>query len=613
MSEEGLAVGGPITISAPGGTTVYIRDVGTGIEYRRSIDNDPNTWNGTSWPVSIYNSNTLDGMLTIEFTTDITAMSNIIYFQCISENIQFGLKTLNNDGTRPKITIDGVSSPAYPGFIKNFDGSTGYNLIHIFNLEVDISNNSTLTTGAGWLCQSNFGNSATDNYIINCHSYGEITGQYSGGIVGSGAASNGGNLTIIGCSSSGVISGEQSGGIVGYNSGVSGGTVTIQSCWSTGEISATISGDGGCGGIVGSNSQFTTVINCYSTGDIAGNNAGGIVGANPGNTGVSLLPIVIDNCYSFGNITGGNSGGICGSLNSNNIVQITNCYTVGNVVSNGGSGIFAGAICGFNSGSVLITNCYAVGTVTESIGYIISGSTDISFTSTYVNIVDCYSEAGSPDGNGGGTWRNEKANTVLTGVPSGNVGSTWINGGGLPYLLFNMGYTPYSTTNILTTNLIRTSASTLSAGSSSTSGIKTSNYFIIQKSGGDSGSYSSITINSTNGIISTTSETVPGVYTLTIANLDDNSSPPYINYNITTYTLTVTEAPTPTPTPSSFPVQHISLNQKGSFCGTRAVSATAVGIGAIRGKGSATRIFNNCKGNNSVNFQLCQFRVLGYK
>ena len=63
----------------------------------------------------------------------------------------------------------------------------------------------------------------------------------------------------------------------------------------------------------------------------------------------------------------------------------------------------------------------------------------------------------------------------------------------------------------------------------------------------------------------------------------------------------------------NIPVQHISFNQKSSFCGTRPVSSTAIGIGAIRGKGSSTRIYNNCKGNNSSNFQVCQFRVLGYK
>lgn len=600
MSEEGFAVGAATTISAPGGSTAYIRDtIDFGIQY--SIDNQA-TWNGISLPISVQNTSPVDGMLTIEFTTDVTLYSDIFYFVCISDNIQFGVKTVNNDGTRPQITINGAVN--YPGLIQNgTSGVPGNSNINIFNLEILSIGATTLASSAGWLCQSNFGYSALNNYIVNCYSAGEIVGQYSGGIVGSNAASNSGNLTIIGCSSSGVISGEQSGGIVGYNSGVNGGTVTIQSCWSTGIISVTVSGDGGCGGIVGPNSYNTTVTNCYSTGNIAGNNAGGIVGANPGNTSVSLLPIVIDNCYSFGNITGGNSGGICGSLNSNNIVQITNCYTVGNVVSDVGSGIFAGAICGINSGSATITNCYAVGTVTESIGYIIAGSTDILIDSPPVFVSDCYSEAGSPGGTAG-IWSDSHANTVLTGEPFGGYPSIWTtNGINLAYNLFNMGYTPYSITNISGTDLIRTSSSTITVGNSTNSAIKTTGvYYAFLE---DYITPFQIDIDNSTGAITTTSSTPVGTYTLYIYNTG--------SYNITTFTLTVIQAPNPTPTPASFPVQRISFNQKSSFCGTRAVSSIAVGIGAIRGKGSATRIFNNCKGNNSVNFQLCQLRVLGYK
>lgn len=61
-----------------------------------------------------------------------------------------------------------------------------------------------------------------------------------------------------------------------------------------------------------------------------------------------------------------------------------------------------------------------------------------------------------------------------------------------------------------------------------------------------------------------------------------------------------------------FSLQHVYFNQKSSFCGTRSISSTAVGIGAIRGKGSATRIFNNCR-NKNIHFQLCQYRCLGLK
>jgi hypothetical protein len=621
MSEEGLAVGG-FLIAGDGGTSVYISYIDSTIKYLYSTDPDPNNWQPLpAFPCPILNLTPGNGIFTVEFFSDITitgANDVNTYFQCVSENIQFGIKTLKNDGTRPKITIKDVIN--YPGLIQNGTSSDiGNSNINIFNLEVLSINDSTLANDAGWLCQSNFSSSATDNYIINCYSDGEITGQFCGGIVGSSAASNGGNLTIIGCSSSGNISGEKSGGIVGYNSGVSGQSVNIQSCWSTGDISATVSGDGGCGGIVGPNSLNTTVTNCYTTGTIAGNNAGGIVGSNPGNILVSFLPIVIDNCYSFGNITGRRSGGICGALDLNNTVQITNCYSFGSVVSVGNDGIFAGAICGLNNnGSAIITNCYAVGTVTDSTGYIIAGSTDILIESPPVFVSHCYSEAGSSGGNGGGTWRNEKANTVLTGYPiTGFIGATWISGTTTPYLLFNMGYTPYSTTNISTNNLIQTSSASLSAGNSSSAGLKTGVYSIIQISGGNSGSYDSITINTSSGVISTTSSTIPGTYTLYL----NNSG----SYNITTITLTVTSVPTPpepeppSPTPNAeyqnISEQSVSFNQKSSFCGTRPTSATAIGIGAVRGKGSTTRIFNYCEtiNLNGRNFQSCKFRTFTFK
>jgi hypothetical protein len=584
MSEEGFVVGAATTILGPGGSTVYLRDLGSGMEYSyNQID-----WIGISLPISVVNTSPLNGMFILEFTTDITIYSEYFYFICISENIQFGVKTLNTNGTRPQITINGEFNEInYPGLIQNgTSGASGNSNINVFNLEVLSIGATTLAIGAGWLCQSNFGNSALNNYIINCYSTGEILGQYSGGIVGSSAASNGGNLTIIGCSSSGVISGEQSGGIVGFDSATGLGTLTIQSCWSSGIINSS-----GAGGIVGSNSYNVTITNSYSNGIISGDNAGGIIGANPGST---LATAIITNCYSFGNITNSNSGGICGSLNSGNTVQITNCYSVGNVTNT-----FAGAICGINlGGSATITNCYAVGTVTDIVGYIVGGSADIPAT--------CYSEAGSPGGNGGGVWRDAKANTVLTDTPSGGYPSTWsTNGQNIPYNLFNMGYTPYSTTNIFGTNLIRTSSSTITVGNSTNSAIKTTGpYYAFLE---DYITPFQINIDNATGVISTTSSTPTGIYTLYIYNTG--------SYNITTYTLTVTQAPTPTPTPSPsyFPTQRVSLNQKSSFCGTRSVSSTAVGIGAIRGKGSATRIFNNCKGNNSVNFQLCQFRVLGYK
>lgn len=166
-----------------------------------------------------------------------------------------------------------------------------------------------------------------------------------------------------------------------------------------------------------------------------------------------------------------------------------------------------------------------------------------------------------------------------------------------------MGYTPYLITNISENNLIRIASSTINQGDSTNSAIKTNGPFYTFLE--DYSTPFQININNATGVISTTPSTPIGTYTLYIYNTG--------RYNISAYILTVESSPMPNVSPPYFPIQSISFNQKSSFCGTKSVSATAVGIGAIRGKGSSTRIFNNCKDNNSSNFQVCQFRVLGYK
>ncbi len=101
-----------------------------------------------------------------------------------------------------------------------------------------------------------------------------------------------------------------------------------------------------------------------------------------------------------------------------------------------------------------------------------------------------------------------------------------------------MGYTPYSINNILTTptpSLNRSFTSTTKQGKSSTAGIVSGLFYeILEKTGGDSSSYGSITVNETTGVISTTSNTKPGTYTLYIRNTG--------SYNITPLTLIVNKS-----------------------------------------------------------------------
>lgn len=584
MSESGFAVGAATLVSGPGGSTIYFRYLFyAGIEYSYNLT----TWDGTSWPVSIYNTNTAAGILNIEFTTDMTLGGNL-YFQCTSDNIQFGSSSLNSDGTRRVITIDGVSN--YPGFINNsFFGSTGYNNIYIKNLEINAINGSTLANNNGWIGQENFGKGASNNYIINCSSNGPISSS-SGGIVGAQAGSeSGASLTIIGCSSSGSMasgaSGNYAGGIVGLYGGQNNGSIICQSCWTTGSISGNYSG-----GIVGAyaayNSGNIMITNCYSTGVISGTSSGGIAGYSSGATNGT---VTIMNCYTSGVISGTDAGGVAGGsvLNCN----VSNSYSTGSINGSGN----AGGIYGPTPTNSTPSNCYTTGSTTGSVGYIIGGSGSVPAT--------CYSEAD----NASSEWNATNANNTLNGVPAtSSVGTVWVSTGIMPYILRSMGYTPYSTTNISGTNLVRNVSTSVAAGSSTSSGIKTFGIFyaIMEITGGDSASYGSISINPSTGSISTGSSTAVSSYTVFVYNSG--------SYNITELTLNVTQAPTPTSGSSLSPVQRISFNQRSGFCGTRPVSSFAVGLGATRGKGSSTRMFNYCRNNSSSNnFLFCQLQSLG--
>jgi hypothetical protein len=100
-----------------------------------------------------------------------------------------------------------------------------------------------------------------------------------------------------------------------------------------------------------------------------------------------------------------------------------------------------------------------------------------------------------------------------------------------------MGYTPYATANIIPTaipTLNRSVAAALVAGTATAAAVISGrSYTVLQIVGTSPESYSSITMNSTTGVISTTGSTVPGTYAIYLRNTG--------SYNITTYLLTITE------------------------------------------------------------------------
>ncbi len=511
MSEQGLPVG-ISQIDGPGGTSAYIREITPGTtEYSY----DQTNWNPMFWPYLITNNDTSAGVFTIEFVTDITLTDINDYFVCGSEKVQFGSSSLKIDGSRPTINITAAN---YEGLILNGSSfSNGQNNITVCNLIIDGTGGSQ-ALGEGWFGRSYFGKGTTGCSIINCSSSGDILG---GGILGDYAE----NTTVIGCSSSGDLTSFNAGGIAGAEVN----TLTIKSCWSTGNIASGGTGDG-CGGLVGANCINCTIMNCYFTGTISGSNSGGIIGSNPG-----ISSVTITNCYSTGAITGPNAGGICGSIGVGTFnITITNCYTVGNLDNSGSNN--NGSICGLIVGTVtlLITNCYTTGTVAQSTGYIIATNTTINGVVGSYILSNNYSEAGSPGGSAG-SWDTIHASTYLQNTPSNEPGvnTVWISTGiSQPYELFQMGYTPYSINNISGSDLVRNETATIEPGASSSPAIISGkSYTILEITGGDTGSYGTISIDGTTGSISTTAATIPETYIIFIRNTG--------SYNITTFALTV--------------------------------------------------------------------------
>lgn len=515
----------------------YFRQIGSLIEV--SLDNI-NWFPVTGWPISVIHPDPLSQKYIQNiFTTDITLTQDNQYFICEDEYIQFGQISLNPDGTRPTIKIENV--PNYPGLIKNGDNATvsGKNNITVVNINIISIGSTTLAINGGWIGQSYYSKAALNNWIINCSSNGALN-QSSGGIIGSNAAVNGGNLSIIGCTSSGDQTISQGGGIISNAAAFNGGTVTIKDCSSSGLIRSQ------GGGIVGQGCHTVTVINCYSTGDIS-TGGGGIFGSGAGSNNVSpKAPATAINCYSTGNILGG--GGIFGGLRQigGDYAIAINCYSTG-VISIGGGGIFGQY---YNLNNTSATNCYTSGIISGSNSSgIFAGPTNDDNPPGYGT--NNYSEAAN--GNSG-IWNFTNASSTLTGSPSitNPSGTTWIYTDlSLPFNLRNIGFSPYSINNIIGSYLFNNSSNQeIIQGESSISSILPAGYTysIISINNANKSEYPSIIMNTTTGQISTTSDTVLGTYTIILR----NSINPYA---ITELILSVLAPPIPpippTPTPTA--------------------------------------------------------------
>ena len=202
------------------------------------------------------------------------------------------------------------------------------------------------STYMGGICGYNYGNAN----ITNCHFVGNIEVdkgvEVIGGICGYNLRSD-----ITNCSSNGNIDGGIYRGVcVGGVCGLNENSSRIINCYATG----TIKGDIYVGGLCGLNSNRNTIIqNSYSNTEVLASFAcvGGFCGGNS-----DFASIV--NCYSMGQVIGGcNVGGLCGIAYDR--ASITGCYSVAEIML---PGPYYGGICGEVELRCEIKNCYSLKT-----------------------------------------------------------------------------------------------------------------------------------------------------------------------------------------------------------------------------------------------------------
>jgi len=185
--------------------------------------------------------------------------------------------------------------------------------------------------------------------------------------------------------------GDNVGGLAGRSDGI------VMNCYSTG----TVAGTDLVGGIVGY-TNHGGLIHSYSTADVSGNDKiGGLVGHNTFTT--------LSNCYSSGAVTGNTYiGGLVGDTANSNLC---NCYCTGTVSGHGQTG----GLAGYNWFGSFV-NCYSRGTVLHTgsnyIGGFLGQNHNGRVESSYWDI----SVSGVTDSDGGkgrSTAQMKKINTYL--------------------------------------------------------------------------------------------------------------------------------------------------------------------------------------------------------
>ena len=241
--------------------------------------------------------------------------------------------------------IDGlyVRASDIDGGLFRYSQNATFKNMTLTNADIEVNDDGGVLTGE-----------SHDSSYMNCHSSGNVSAFYAGGLIGYASS-----CTITNCSSSAsVIGTEDVGGLVGLSS------ASIQSSSATGSVD----GEENVGGLVGRQTS-STINKSFATGNVEGDdNIGGLVGHFDGTS--------IGQSFATGNVTGGSdAGGLVGFLESGNVYD---CYSTGDT-----DGDWAGGLVSDHRGSFY--RCYSTGYVCGSndegglVGYLDNGHSYDSF------------------------------------------------------------------------------------------------------------------------------------------------------------------------------------------------------------------------------------------
>jgi hypothetical protein len=305
------------SLTLSGGTMTITSQSGSTLNYSY-VDSSSNSSTGTidmTQSITINNPSTYS-TLTIQFGCNITISNSAFYF-IISPNI------LVNGGNSSGFSVTFSNVQNYIGLIQCNETLVTYTFSTVSTDPVVISIEyitvtdanikdrsipvSTLSSYAGWICGSYFGDYISSENINGPAIYTPYVGY---------------------CNNSCTVNGEYCGGIIGaYYGGYEISDYSIVACQNFGNITGSYAG-GIVGGYYGNNVNYSELSYCANSGNVIGNYAGGIIG---GNCNLSSLSSYVVTSANTGQVTGENAYGIYGYNITTDIYvfgSVENCYTL---------------------------------------------------------------------------------------------------------------------------------------------------------------------------------------------------------------------------------------------------------------------------------------------